>query len=110
MKLSSEAKIGVIGIVTIVVLIWGINYLKGRNILSSSYALHAFLDDAGGLESSASVLMNGVKIGFVKELILRPGDPNPISIILNIEKEFPLTGILGQYCSVQTFLVLRLYE
>ncbi len=65
MKLSIEAKVGFIGIATLVVLIWGINYLKGRNILSSTYTLHAFYEDSGGLESSAPVLMNGVKIGYV---------------------------------------------
>ena len=36
MKFSSEAKVGLIGIVTLAVLIWGINYLKGRNILNST--------------------------------------------------------------------------
>ena len=90
MKLSSEAKIGIIGIITLVVLIWGINYLKGRNILTNTYSLLAYYSDASGLESSAPVLMNGVKIGFIKELELSPGESKPIKIVLSIEKEYPI--------------------
>lgn len=90
MKFSSEAKIGIIGIATLAVLIWGINYLKGRNILSSSYILQAFFQDAGGLESSAPVLMNGVKIGYVDEIELRPGEALPIRVSLSMEKAYPV--------------------
>lgn len=90
MKISSEAKVGVIGIVTIAILIWGINYLKGKNILSSTYTLHAFYNHAGGLESTAPVLMNGVKIGFVDEVQLLPGEVPPIKTVLSIEKAYPI--------------------
>lgn len=90
MKISSEAKVGIIGIVTIAILIWGINYLKGKNILSSTYTLHAFYNHAGGLESTAPVLMNGVKIGFVDEVQLLPGEVPPIKTVLSIEKAYPI--------------------
>lgn len=90
MKLSSEAKAGVIGIVSLAVLIWGINYLKGRNILSSTYSLIALYYESGGLETSAPVVMNGVKIGYVDEIILRPDEVPPVKVVLNIEKSFPV--------------------
>ncbi|MCK5137055.1 MAG: MCE family protein [Bacteroidales bacterium] len=90
MKISSEAKVGVIGIATIAILIWGINYLKGKNILSSTYTLHAFYNHAGGLESTAPVLMNGVKIGFVNEVQLLPGEIPPIKTVLSIDKAYPI--------------------
>jgi len=90
MKISSELKIGIIGILTFAVLIWGINYLKGRNILGSTYAIHASYSDAGGIEASAPVLMNGVKIGYIKELELIPGEERPIKVNLSIEKHYPI--------------------
>ena len=90
MKISSEVKVSVIGIVTLLVLIWGINYLKGKNILASTYALHAFYDDAGGLENSAPVLMNGVKVGYVESLELRPEQKPAIHLVLHIERAYPL--------------------
>jgi len=90
MKVSIEVKIGLIGIASIVVLIWGVNYLKGKNILSSTYTLHAFFDDAGGIESSAPVLLNGVKIGYVNDIRLLPGQIPPIEAVLHIEKSYPI--------------------
>jgi phospholipid/cholesterol/gamma-HCH transport system substrate-binding protein len=90
MKLSSEAKVGIIGMVTILVLIWGINYLKGRNILNSTYSLQAYYMDSGGLEPSSPILLNGVKIGYVDEVILQQEEELPIKVLLSIEKEYPL--------------------
>ncbi len=76
--------------VTLAALIWGINYLKGRNILSSSYTLITHFEDAKGLESSAPVVMNGIKIGYVHQLQLIPGGDPPVKVWLRIEKEYPL--------------------
>jgi len=90
MKNSSEVKVGLIGIATIVVLIWGMNYLKGKNILSNTYTLHAFYMDSGGLESSSPILMNGVKIGYVDEITLHPDEEMPIQMTLSIEKTYSI--------------------
>ncbi|MEZ5072613.1 MAG: MlaD family protein [Bacteroidales bacterium] len=90
MKYSSEAKIGFIGIATLLVLIWGINYLKGRNILRSTYALEARFDESHGLEGSAPVLWKGLKIGYVDRIDLEPQANLPVRVRLAIEKEYPL--------------------
>jgi phospholipid/cholesterol/gamma-HCH transport system substrate-binding protein len=90
MKIRSEVKVGLIGIATLVVLIWGINYLKGRNILNTTYTLHAFFEDSEGLENSASVLMKGIKVGYIEAIELQPEKPLPVHVILHIEKQFPL--------------------
>jgi phospholipid/cholesterol/gamma-HCH transport system substrate-binding protein len=90
MKISIEVKVGIIGIATIVVLIWGINYLKGRNILSSTYEIYTHFSETGGLESSAPVLLNGVKIGYVDQIILRTDQVPPILLALHVEKEYPI--------------------
>jgi len=90
MKISIEAKVGLIGIATLVVLIWGINYLKGRNILKSTYSLYAHYEDSGGLESSAPVLMNGIRIGYIEAIDLLPEANPPVEVTLHIEKTYPL--------------------
>ena len=90
MKLSNEAKVGIIGIVTIILLIWGINYLKGKNILSSTYPLNAFYMDSGGLEASSPVLLNGVKIGYIEKITLYHEEKVPVRLVLNIERVFPI--------------------
>ncbi len=90
MKISNEAKVGIIGIVTIAVLIWGINYLKGRNIFSSTYTLYTFFSESGGLGSSSPVLINGIKVGYIDDLQLRTKESPAIKAILSIEKKYTL--------------------
>jgi phospholipid/cholesterol/gamma-HCH transport system substrate-binding protein len=90
MKFTIEAKIGLIGIATLAVLIWGINYLKGRNILASNYTLQAYLQDAEGLENSTPILMHGIKVGYVREITFRPEVQPPILCELTVEKAFPV--------------------
>lgn len=100
MKISIEAKIGIIGLVSIAVLIWGINYLKGRNILRSTYLLHALYQDAGGLEESAPVMMRGMKVGYVDQVLYLPEKNPPIRIDLSIEKEYDIpTGSAAELYS-----------
>ena len=90
MKISNEAKVGIIGIVTIAVLIWGINYLKGRNIFSSTYTLYTFFSESGGLGSSSPVLINGIKVGYIDDLQLRTKESPAIKAVLSIEKKYML--------------------
>ena len=90
MKISSEAKIGLIGIATLALLIWGINYLKGRNILNGNYTLHAYFEHAGGLEKSSPVLMQGMKIGYIDDIELLQGKAMPVHVILHVEKKYPV--------------------
>jgi len=88
MKISNEAKVGVIGVATIAVLIWGINYLKGRNIFNSNYTLTTFYEEAAGLEKSAPVLFNGIKVGFIDDLKLRTEESPSIKVVMRIEKQY----------------------
>ena len=62
MKNTSEIKIGITGVITIIVMIWGVNYLKGRNILKSKYNLIVQYEQLDGLEASANVMLKGFKI------------------------------------------------
>jgi phospholipid/cholesterol/gamma-HCH transport system substrate-binding protein len=88
MKISSEVKIGITGIITVLVIIWGINYLKGRNVLSSNYMLIATYDQVDGLEPSAKVMMNGFKIGTVDNILFDTEAEVPFTLFLEIEKKY----------------------
>ena len=88
MKISSEAKIGLIGIATLVILIWGINYLKGRNILNRDYTIHAYFEDAGGLEESSPVFMHGIKVGYIEAIEMLQGQARPVHVTINVEKKY----------------------
>lgn len=92
MKLTSEIKIGITGVVTAVVIIWGINYLKGRNILSSTYTIVARYEQVDGLEPSANVMLKGFKIGTVEEVIFETEAEVPFTVVMEIEKTYPVSS------------------
>ena len=90
MKINSEAKIGLIGVATLAILIWGINYLKGKNILQGNYTLHAYFEDAGGMEKSSPVFMQGIKIGYIDDIELLQDLSKPVHVALHVEKQYPV--------------------
>ena len=50
MKISKEARIGLIVTVGIAALFWGINYLKGKDFFTSQKLVYAVYDHVDGLQ------------------------------------------------------------
>ena len=83
-KLKTETKIGIIVLSTIALIIWGINFLKGKNVLKRSDVYYAVFDDIQGIDVSAPVLINGYKVGLVNDIRFKDNtayvleiNPNP---------------------------------
>lgn len=66
MKISKEVKTAVLGILGIVFLIYGINYLKGTNLLDSSNTFYTEFD-YNALTSASVVTIKGNAVGKIKE-------------------------------------------
>jgi phospholipid/cholesterol/gamma-HCH transport system substrate-binding protein len=50
--------------------VWGINFLKGRDIFNKVQTLYAVYDDIEGLQTTAQVLIKGLKVGTVSKIRL----------------------------------------
>jgi phospholipid/cholesterol/gamma-HCH transport system substrate-binding protein len=68
MKLSNETKVGILGVVALVVLVYGYNYLRGRDLFNKKMVVYAVYDRSDGLTVSAPVRMNGFQVGVVTDL------------------------------------------
>jgi phospholipid/cholesterol/gamma-HCH transport system substrate-binding protein len=68
MKVSREFLIGVVVIVSLTLLYMGVNFLKGVNLFSTQQKYYAVYTNAAGLVSSNPVILNGFKIGIVKDV------------------------------------------
>lgn len=68
MKLSIEFKIGLIVTLSLVLLYWGVNFLKGKDVLSSERIFVAVYKDVGGLEKTNPITINGLKVGQVRDM------------------------------------------
>ena len=99
--MKAELKIGVIGIFSIFLLIWGISFLKGNNIFENSNEYYSIYKNIDGLESSAPVRINGLTVGNVTDIYFHPNSSGDIIVkfTLNNDIKFPRNSIAKIYNS-----------
>ena len=77
--------IGLTVVVSICILYWGIEYLKGINLLKPANFYYAKFEKVNGLTVASPVTVNGFKVGQVRE-ITYDYDTNQISVEVSLEK------------------------
>ena len=105
MKLSKEIKAAIFVLTSILLFIFGFNYLKGTSLLDRQKTLYAVYDEVDGLLVGANVMINGLSIGNVTDLDFLP---NSTKILVTIKVKDKLSLFLGSF-KVQ-LLVLILYS
>jgi phospholipid/cholesterol/gamma-HCH transport system substrate-binding protein len=90
MKLTKTARIGIWVFICLTVLIWGINFLKGRDIFRTEAIYYARYKNVGGLTSSTIVALNGYKIGYVRDIYFAKDLSGDLIVKLAIYNNFPL--------------------
>ncbi len=68
MRFTKEIKIALVSILGIVVLFFGLQFLKGLSVFSSDNTMYVAFTDATGLSVSSPVYANGYRVGVVKAL------------------------------------------
>ena len=79
-KIRKEIKVGFIFVVATAILIWGLMYLKGLELLKTSRTFYAVYDQVNGLVAANPVSIKGLKVGQVKKLYFNPNDPSKIIV------------------------------
>ena len=69
---------------------WGINYLKGRNVLKRSDVYYTVFSDVAGLENSASIYINGFKIGLINDIHFEKGNLKEIVVSFAVHHDFDI--------------------
>jgi phospholipid/cholesterol/gamma-HCH transport system substrate-binding protein len=69
MRISREVKIGFIAVATLGLFIWGLNYLKGKNILKPIDEYYIAYDEVEGLIESGAVYYKGYKVGNIFNIV-----------------------------------------
>lgn len=69
---------------------FGINFLKGKDLLSSKNTYYALYDDVSGLKTSSSVIIRGVKVGIVNDIEFAGGDSGKVRVALNIARSYKI--------------------
>ena len=87
MKLTKEIKIALVAIVGILVMYFGINFLKGMNLFSTNNAYYMTFDDIQGLGASTPIYADGYKVGIVDGLEYDYKENGPIKVKVDINKD-----------------------
>lgn len=66
--MKTEIKIGIFGLCVLVILFFGIKFLKGSDIFQKENTYYAYYNDVSGMLVSSNVLVNGLRVGYVKEI------------------------------------------
>ena len=104
MRLSKEIKAAIFVLTTILLFIFGFNFLKGSSLLDRQKTIYAVYDEVDGLLVGANVMINGLSIGNVTELDFLPGSTK-ILVTLKVRDKLNFsskstasiyeTGVLG---------------
>ncbi len=105
MKISREVKTALLVLSGIVLLIFGFNYLKGRNLLGSSRTFYTEYVNVEGLTPSMPVTISGLVIGKVSDIKLKEDGSAKLKVSLLIDSDYEFsknskaelyeTGLIG---------------
>lgn len=84
--MKTEVKIGLTGIVALVALFLGINFLKGVNLFRSSEVYYISFSNTKGLTKSSSVYADGYKVGIVSDIQYDFRHPGNVVVKISADK------------------------
>ncbi|MFP4620739.1 MAG: MlaD family protein, partial [Bacteroidales bacterium] len=88
--MSKELKIGLIATLLIALLIWGVNFLKGKNIFSEKNHFYAVYNEIGGLEEASPVYLSGYEVGMVEKIRLTGKNMKDLLVRFTIRKDMKI--------------------
>lgn len=95
--MRKEVKIGLIGILAIGMLIFGINYLRGVAMFKSSRSYYVEFNNINGLPISSPVFANGYKIGLVRDIQYNYEKLGTVTVEVEVEEGMRIpTGSKGE--------------
>lgn len=83
--LTKEVKIACVGIVAVVILFFGINFLKGINMFKATNYYYVAYDNIGGLTVSSPVYADGYNIGIVRSIAYDHERPGNVTVEIEVE-------------------------
>ena len=83
---TKEVKIALTAIVAIVVLFYGLQFLKGLTVFSNDDSYYVTFTDVSGLSASSPVYANGYKVGVVKDIIYDYSPEGKIVAVMGLDK------------------------
>lgn len=99
-KFNRNAIIGLTFIASLVMLYFGINFLKGLNALKKQNQYYAKFNDVSSLLISSPIYVKGYQIGLVNNIKMISSNPMEFAVGINLTENFPIP--VGSYLEYGT--------
>ena len=83
---TKEVKIAIVAIVGVIILFFGMNFLKGLNLFSSTDDYYIEFKNISGLSSSSPIYADGYQVGTVKNIIYDYSGEHPTRVLVGLDK------------------------
>lgn len=90
MKISKEFKVGLLAIVSITILYFGFNFLKGIDLFKETNNYYALYENIDGLTASNPVIINGLSVGRVSNIQILQNKGNLVSVEMSVDSKIDL--------------------
>ncbi len=82
--------IGASFVAAIVIFVWGFNFLKSTNLFNKETIYYASYDKVNGLIKANPVVINGLRVGQVKNVYFNPDLSGDIMVSIMLSTDFPI--------------------
>ena len=91
MKISQEVKVGLLAVVTLLMLFFGFNFLKGSDFFSSNHKYRVTYDNIDGLTASNPVQINGLTVGQIRDIKILQDQGNKLLVTIEVKNGIRVT-------------------
>ena len=93
MKVKREVKLALTAIVAVVILIWGINFLKAKALFDRNNVFYGIYDRVDGLKVSSSVIYRGYSVGQVSAIQFTGERYDKVLVQFTVGKKLQISSI-----------------
>jgi phospholipid/cholesterol/gamma-HCH transport system substrate-binding protein len=98
-KITKEVKVGATVLMALIILGWGVNFLKNKDVFMKGYKLYGVYSRIDGLKEASPIFYKGFEIGSVRQISLENGQHGHLIVTMSIDQdvEFPTNTIAQIY-------------
>ena len=94
--MKKEVKIGILAIVALVTVIFGLKFLKGQSVFSSKQTFYSDSSNVKNLTIGTPVYIHGFQVGTVVDMYLKPTNTELVEVEIEVSKDIkvPKSSVL----------------
>lgn len=89
--MKTEIKVGLVGLGVLILLFFGIKFLKGIDIFNKEVNYYVLYKDVSGMHQSNYIYLNGMKVGYIKSIKVMDNRAENFLVTISISSKVNMT-------------------